>query len=171
MNDRLPLKLRLLATSLHAIVSIPIGIIAIYSLSLLISNSTKYSFECLMIGFYLGLPSIFILLVIACIQWLITKRIHPFVDRTGRSVLNYTLNMSLLMLCLVFALIATCGMLDPNKTSRSYLYFEESSLGIKLILLNCIAIAYSLNSVVSGIFTWKGLQFKNRLIYPFLRDI
>ncbi len=169
MNDRLSLKTRVLATALHAIVGVPLGIFSIYGLSFLIFNNTSFNLESLLIvDFLFGVPSIFILPVLAWIQWLITKRIHPFIDLTGMSVLNYTLNMSLLMLCLLFAFITTCGVVSNG-------YFRQS-LGdnfalISLVTLNCIAIAYFLNSVVSGIFTWKGLQFKNRLVYPFFRDI
>jgi uncharacterized Tic20 family protein len=169
VNDRLPLKFRLLATALHAIIGIPIGIFAIYGLSLLIFNKTSSNLESLLIvDFLFGVPSIFILPVLAWIQWLITKRIHPFIDLTGRSVLNYTLNMSLLMICLLFAFITTCGVVANGYGGQS---LGNNFIVISLVTLNCIAIAYFLNSVVSGIFTWKGLQFKNRLIYPFLRDI
>jgi uncharacterized Tic20 family protein len=169
VNDRLPPKIRALAAVLHAIIGIPIGVFAVYGLSLLIFNKTNYSLESLLIiDFLFGLPSIFILPVIAWIQWLITKRIHLFIDCAGRSVLNYTLNMSLLMLCLVFAFITTCGVVMNGNFGRAV---ADNFVLVSLITLNCIAIAYFLNSVVSGIFAWKGLQFKNRLVYPFLRDI
>ncbi|WP_310489548.1 hypothetical protein [Chamaesiphon sp. VAR_69_metabat_338] len=169
MNDRLSPKIRALAAISHAIIGIPTSIFAVYGLSLLIFNRNNYSLEgLLIIDFLFGLPTIFLLPVLAWIQWRLTGRIHPFVDRAGRSVLNYTLNMSLLILCLVFAFISTCGLAVNG-------YFGQS-LGtnfvlISLVTLNCIAIAYALNSVIAGIFAFRGLHFKNRLVYPFLRDV
>ena len=168
MNDRLPPKIRTLAAVSHTIIGIPTGIFAVYGLSLLIFNRTNYSLQgLLIIDFLFGLPTVFLLPVIAWIQWRLTGRIHPFVDRAGRSVLNYTLNMSLLILCLVFAFISTCGLAVNGYFGQSL----ENFVLISLVTLNCIAIAYALNSVVSGIFAFRGLQFKNRLVYPFLRDV
>jgi uncharacterized Tic20 family protein len=169
VNDRLSLKVRALAMALHAIVGIPIGIFTIYGLSLLIFDRTNYNLEgLLVIDFLFGLPSIFTLPVIAWIQWLITKRIHPFVDRAGRSVINYTLNLLLLTICLVFVFLTTCGVISTGYVRQS---LSDNFVLVSLFTLNCIAIAYFLNAVVAGIFALRGLQFKNRLVYTFLRDI
>jgi uncharacterized Tic20 family protein len=169
VNDRLPLKFRLLAAILYIIAGIPIGILAIYSLSILISNNTSYNFKnALIIDFLFGLPSIIVLPFIAWIQWLITKRIHPFVDRAGRSIINYTLNMLMLALCLLFIFISTCGIFTNGNSGGS---MGDNFILVSLFTLNGLAIAHALNSVVAGIFALQGLQFKNRLVYPFLRDI
>jgi uncharacterized Tic20 family protein len=169
MNDRLPLKFRLLAAVLYSIAGIPIGIFAIYSLSLLIFNQTNSGFEnVLIIDFLFGLPLIVLLPFIAWIQWLLTKRIHPFVDRAGRIIINYTLNMLLLTICLLFVFISTCGLVANGNFGQSV---GDNFILVSLVTLNCIAIAYALNSVIAGIFALQGLQFKNRVVYPFLRDI
>jgi uncharacterized Tic20 family protein len=169
VNDRLPSKIRTLAAVLHAIIGIPIGIFAIYGLSLLIFNKTNYSLEgLLIIDFLFGLPSIFILPVVAWIQWLVTKKIHPFIDRAGRSIINYALNMLMLTLCLLFIFISTCGVFTNGNSGGS---MGDNFILVSLVTLNCLAIAHTLNSVVAGIFALQGLQFKNRLVYPFLRDI
>jgi uncharacterized Tic20 family protein len=169
VNDRLPLKFRLLAAALHVIECIPMGILAIYSLSLLILSNTISSFEnVLVIDFLFGLPLIALLPFIAWIQWLLTKRSHPFVDRAGRSIINYALNMLLLTLFLLFAFITTCGVVTSGNSGGS---IADNFLFASLVTLNCLAIAYALNAGIAGIFALNGLQFKNRLIYPFVRDI
>ena len=100
--------------------------------------------------------------IIVLSYWKITKNIHPFVDRSGRDAVNCALNTllgtiaSILFCTFVFSVTWIVGSQDPTL------------LYISLFILSCVELAYFMNSVIAGIFAFRGYRLKSRLIYPFL---
>jgi uncharacterized Tic20 family protein len=67
-------------------------------------------------GFTLMAPSwlqlwlIGLSLLLPCLTWLFTRRVHDFVDRSGREVVNAQLSALLYMGCAIFITAIACGM-------------------------------------------------------------
>jgi uncharacterized Tic20 family protein len=170
LRQPIPRKFRLLAAGLHGIIFTILGLFLVFSAMVIISTGKANNLlEAILIyDFLFGLPSIWVLPTIGWIAWLITKRTDVFVDRAGRDVLNCTLNILILAILFLFVACMTCGVL----MSTQYLQppAGDTFITISLISINCLAIAYFLNSAISGIFALRGSRFQSRLIYPFIRD-
>jgi uncharacterized Tic20 family protein len=111
-----------------------------------------------------GLMLTLILPVIIWICWLIVRRIHPVIDLAGQDAIDCALNNLIVILSLAFIFGTTCGVLNLNPSIASNI------LNSSLVVCNLVAIAYSINSAIASIFTLRGNQFKNRFIYPFIRN-
>jgi uncharacterized Tic20 family protein len=108
----------------------------------------------------LSLPLIIVLPIITWVLWLAVKSIDSFVDLAGRDAINYTVSSLIVIVCFTATIFAMSGTLYKLK------YFYELSLH----MLNGVAAAWVINSVVAGIFALRGYRFSNSLIYPFIRD-
>jgi uncharacterized Tic20 family protein len=138
MNNSIPLKIRLLATSFHAL------------------NALFPVF------------SIFAILII-WILWLFTRNIHPFINLAGRNALNCAINnllwMTVGMTLFIMAFSLTCGVGNQNPSP-----LMTTLLMISFTLVSLIVFAYVIYALVAGIYAFRGVNFKSRLIYPFIQD-
>jgi uncharacterized Tic20 family protein len=155
MNNEIPLKFRLIAAGLHTIGA---------TSSLLIWFLGQISSMSIMSPSVLIIIMIIVLgIMTTWIGWRITKEIHPFIDRAGRSALNCVLSTFLAMLiCLLFCSFIfsiTCGI--GIQDSLPILV----AAGISFLIL----VLYLMNSVVTGMFALSGYDFKSFLIYPFIK--
>jgi uncharacterized Tic20 family protein len=177
MNERIPLKIRLIAAGIHATNTI----VNLFSGLLVLS----YILEFIKIPAYPGLGTteissigdkpetwqvpvpLFFGLITVFILWRITKKIHPFVSRSGRYATNHALNC-LVMPFFVFALFSSiwytsCGIKPLD--GLDYFIFVPVC-----IVYGLVSIAYFLNSIIAGIFTLRGYDFNSGLIIPFIRS-
>jgi uncharacterized Tic20 family protein len=167
MNDLIPFKIRLLAAGIHAIFAVPMGIFLLFIVTVLISenSSGNYSmFGLIAVDFLIGLPMTIILPIVILIVWQITRKIHPFVDLSGKDVLNYSLNSLIVTIFFTFVTSTTCGIVSIVNSSTSIVFIAS------LIIINAVPIVYTINSVVAGIYALRGYRFKNRLIHSFIQD-
>ncbi len=148
MNNKIPQKLRLIATGSHTI-----GGIAFIIFILLIYQNTFAM---------LGIILLTVQPAIVGSYWAMIRNIHPFVDRSGRDAFNCAVNtvigtiVSILFCTFIFSVTWRVGSQDPT------LFY------ISLFILSCVELAYFMNSVIAGIFAFRGYRLKSRLIYPFL---
>jgi uncharacterized Tic20 family protein len=173
-NDRIPAKFRYLAAFHHlifAIVTFPIVIIIPLSKIIFHTAITDSFAGILIISILLcfGMP------IFSWLLWVLTGRIHPFIDLAGRDVRNYTINHSLVCLLIIFITITTCGMTTSNyysdlKSSQGLSTATKNILTGGTIVLYCNEAGYFMNSVTSVVFSIRGYRFKNRLLIPFIKD-
>jgi uncharacterized Tic20 family protein len=172
MTDRIPAKFRYLAAIHHlifAIVTFPIAVgiplSNIFRNTPGIANLLGLSFELLILFLIFVIPIFYWLL------WILTRKIHPFIDLAGRDVRNYTINHSLVCLLIIFITFTTCGIKAPNSLSSSRDSKTAGNiLNGAMIVLYCNEAGYFINSVTSAIFNIRGYRFKNRLLIPFIKD-
>ncbi len=176
MNEKIPLKIRLIATGIHTANTI----VNMFSGLFFLSNINELTKIPAMPG--LGTTGVnsmtsqeiwqapaplFIAIVTILMIWRITKEIHPFVNRSGRYATNHTLNC-LVMPFFVFAFVTsiwytTCGITPTDKLNFLILLPASSVYGL-------VSIAYFINSIIAGIFTLRGYDFNSGLIIPFIRS-
>jgi uncharacterized Tic20 family protein len=167
MNDLIPLKIRLLAAGIYAIFAVPMGSFLLFVTFVLISeiNPTNHNlFGLIALDFFVGLPMTIVLPVVILIVWNITKKVHPFVDLAGKDVLNCSLNSLTTTILFSFVTCTTCGVVSMINPDAGSIFV------VGLILINGMALAYTINSVVAGIYALRGYRFKNRLIHSFIRN-
>ncbi len=159
MNREIPLKFRLMAAGLHVISatswsSVVFG--TIYSM-MPFTHGSNFPIPTILIGITVASP------ITTWFGWRITKKIHPFVDRSGRSAVNCVLStFAAMLICLLFCTFIfsiTCGI--GNQDPSAILF----AIGISFL----IAVAYFINSLVTAIFALSGYDFKSFLIYPFIK--
>jgi uncharacterized Tic20 family protein len=166
LQPQVPIEFRTIATVLHAIFAIPMGLTVGFYLWILLFGGREMSgkdSQVLTIVFYflfVGLPITLIWPIISWAIWMITRTMHPFVDLAGRDVLNYTLGNLITTLGLTILLVVVSGSLYKVP------YFHEVSFGI----LNFVVTAFVINSIVAGIFALRGDRYRSILIHPFIRD-
>jgi uncharacterized Tic20 family protein len=169
-NDRIPARFRYLAAIHHlifAIVTFPI-VVGIPFLNIF-NNPTLIWIAFPLFITSLGMP------VFSWLLWILTRKIHPFIDLAGKDVRNYTINHLLVYLLLIFITITTCGMTNSNyysdlKSSTEPSTTTQNILTAGPIMLYCNEAGYFINSVTSGIFSLRGSRFKNRLLISFIKD-
>jgi hypothetical protein len=167
LNTQIPLKFRLIAASLQAILPGAIGSFLGFLIVqlIIISGHVNPSFEIIILSeLILGLLLILILPVIIWICWLIVRRIHPMIDLAGQDAINCALNNLVVIGSLAFIFGTTCGVFNFNQPVATNI--ANSSL----VIFDLVAIAYAVNSVIAGISTLNGSRFNNRFIYPFIRN-
>ena len=167
MNDLIPFRIRLLSAGIHAIFAVSMGSFLLFVVFGLIKDNNPANHNMLgLIGieFLFGLPMTIALPAVIFIIWQITRKIHPFVDLSGKDVLNYSLNSLLATLSFSFVTCTTCGVVSVINPAAGSIFV------VGLIIINGVALAYTINSVVAGIYALRGYRFKNRLISPVIRD-
>jgi uncharacterized Tic20 family protein len=171
MTDRIPAKFRYLAAIHHlifAIVTLPIAVGT--PLNYIFRNSPQIA-NLLEVAFHLSILSHFGMPIFSWLLWLLTRKIHPFIDLAGRDVRNYTFNHLLVCLLIIFITFTTCGIKAPNSLSSSRDSKTAGNiLNGAMIVLYCNEAGYFINSVTSAIFNIRGYRFKNRLLIPFIKD-
>ncbi len=167
MNDIISFRIRLLAAGLYAIFAVPMGAFLLFTVFILISENNPANHNMLglvAIEFLVGLPMTIVLPVVLFIIWQITRRIHSFIDLSGKDVLNYSLNSLLVILCFSFVTCTTCSVVSVMNPAAGTIFI------VGLVIINCTALAYTIGSIVAGIYALRGYRFKNRLIYSFIPD-
>lgn len=172
MNPQTPLKFRLIAAGLHAIFPGSIGaflgwIVVGWIAAQSIADSSPINPHVELIGLFnliFGLMLILILPVIVWICWLIARRIHGVINVAGQDAINCTLNNLVVILALAFVFGTTCGVFNSNQS------LAGDILNSSLVIFDLVAIGYAINSAIASVFTLKGRQLNNRLIYPFIHN-
>jgi uncharacterized Tic20 family protein len=167
LNTQIPLKFRLIAAGLQAIFPGSICFFLGFLASLLISIRSHVNPSLEFVDLYnliFGLVLILILPVMIWICWLIMRRIHPVIDLAGQDAINCALNNLVVILSLAFVFGTTCGVINLNQSIANNIFNSG------LVMCDLVAIYYSINSAIASIFTLRGKQLNNRLIYPFIRN-
>jgi uncharacterized Tic20 family protein len=159
MNREIPLKFRLIAAGLHAIGATSSSLVVFGTIFSMMPFT--YRIDSLILPILTGIAVTSP--ITTWIGWRITKQIHPFVDRSGRSALNCVLStFAAMLICLLFCTFIfsiTCGI--GNQDPSAILVAP----GISFLIL----VAYFMNSLVTGILALNGYDFKSFLIYPFIK--
>jgi uncharacterized Tic20 family protein len=187
VNDRIPLKFRLLGALLHLLCMMPAALVVVRVVAWSeIVNKVKQIFPQetstqtltdIYIHQRIWIPIIIAILgpLIAMLMWAITRKIHTSIDRFGRDALNCGLSsllailLSFVICCsfTLFVLLTICGPFAILLLTQPLEVWITNVSGFSGI----ISIPYFINSVVSGVFALRGYRFKSRLIYPFVRDL
>jgi glucan phosphoethanolaminetransferase (alkaline phosphatase superfamily) len=123
----------------------------------------------ILVALHLTIVSLSIAMII---QWVICQKYHPFVNSTLKSGVNICLNNAIVMLAHIL-LYAGYVFLRLSSIFGGLNLDLDPCLWIITISRNfacpCLAIAYFLNSIVSGIYAARGQYFKSFLIYPVIK--
>jgi hypothetical protein len=168
MNDRVPLRFRLISAVIHGFFAVPMGWLFTELAFTRDNNDAKYSIEIIIVytDFLFVMPMIIILPLIIPIAGLTVAKMHPFVDKACIDVGNYSLN-NFIVIFFIFVFLMAASRSD---TSSLFAISGGTFFIGSLIILHTIAMAYFINSVISGIFALAGYRFKNRLICPLIPD-
>jgi uncharacterized Tic20 family protein len=167
MSNQIPLIIRSISAGLHTIFAVPMGSFLLFVAFVLVSELNPENHNILglvIISLLFGLPMTIILPIVLLITWQITRRIHPFINASGKDVLNYSLNSLVVILFSAFVTYTIYGIIATIDLS-TYTLFTVGA-----IIINSVATSYFINAVIGGIFAFRGHRWHNRLIYPFIRD-
>jgi uncharacterized Tic20 family protein len=104
-------------------------------------------------------------IVLPCLTWLLTRKIHDFVDRAGREVVNAQLSALLYLGCAAFATAIACGM-QSNMYTTSPIGLVVGTLMFFLVPLSTMV--YSLISFAGVVQALRGNVFHYPLIVRFI---
>jgi uncharacterized protein len=105
--------------------------------------------------------------VIPCLMWLSTRRLHDFVDRAGREAVNAQLSVLLYTGCAVFITALACGMkmnmytASPLGTGVAMLLFFIVPFGMMI---------YQIVAIVAAVQALRGNVLRYPLIIRFIPD-
>jgi uncharacterized Tic20 family protein len=180
MNHKIPLSSRSIAAIIH------ISNLAIFSLF-------AFGFYLLFLPFYMqpihffyfqipsahdliiGFPATILANTIILFQ--LKERANSFLSLAARGSINRTINTIIAVNLAIFILFMTISMnshdsgIDLSTTERMEEEHEFFAMldTAKNVLIS-ITSFYSIDAAISAIFSLRGCRFKNRLIYPFIRD-
>jgi uncharacterized Tic20 family protein len=154
MLNSLPRRVRIYAALCHLA-----GFIWLLATALLISVfSSSLS--------YFGILSL-ISILIPCLTWLSTRRLHDFVDRSGREAVNAQLSVLLYTGCSVFVTALACGM-KMNMYTASPLGAGAAMLLIFIVPFGMMV--YQIVSIVAAVQALRGNVLRYPLIIRFIPD-
>jgi uncharacterized Tic20 family protein len=164
-RQQISFKYRSIAALLHAIFAMPMGLnIGFYLWMGFIADRqidpVSLVVRVMLYFFCVSLPLIIVWPTISWITWVTTKKIHPFVDLAGRDLLNYTLANSIAIILTLITFVVANNSLPSNEYIRK----------IMLTFLCLVPIAFAINAVIAGIFSFRGQRLSNILIHPFVKD-
>jgi uncharacterized Tic20 family protein len=107
------------------------------------------------------LPILALSLPLPCITWLLTRRVHDFVDRAGREAVNAQLSMLLYGCCAVFITALACGM---NINMHTATPLGAVLAMILFFVAPFVVMIYNMLAVVGAIQALRG----NVLPYPLI---
>jgi uncharacterized Tic20 family protein len=146
MNDRIPLKFRLIVAVMYATTLEPLVLI----------------FICTLYNTGLLTGSLITLAILGAAVLVLSMKIHPFVDRHRIDVINFWLNYLLAMgLCTTVIVITGMTRFLDNAVAVEVL--------VSLYISSAILLFYLVSLTIAIIFALRGQYFKNRLIYPFFQ--
>jgi uncharacterized protein len=144
MLNSLPPRVRLYAALCHLS-----GLIWIMGSMMLFGLLSLYGFFSL------------VTIVVPCLTWLCTRKLHDFVDRAGREAVNAQLSVLLYTACATFITAIACGM-QANLYTTSPL-----GIGAAMLLFFIVpfgAMVYEIVAIVAAVQAWRG----NVLHYPLI---
>jgi uncharacterized protein len=105
--------------------------------------------------------------LIPCLTWLFTRKVHDFVDRSGREAVNAQLSVLLYTGFAVFVTALACGM-KMNMYTASPLGAGAAMLLIFIVPLGMMV--YQIVSIVAAVQTLRGNILRYPLIIRFIPD-
>ena len=105
--------------------------------------------------------------LIPCLTWLFTRKVHDFVDRSGREAVNAQLSVLLYTGCAVFITALACGM-KMNMYTASPLGAGAAMLLIFIVPLGMMV--YQIVSIVAAVQALRGNVLRYPLIIRFISD-
>jgi uncharacterized protein len=96
---------------------------------------------------------------ITWILWITTKELHPFVDRCGRSALNFQVSVILYIIVTILLLFTTCGILSNFGSSGQSLasmisYPVFFMIPILYAVLVAISIAAAILAMLGKVYSY-----------------
>jgi uncharacterized protein len=105
-------------------------------------------------------------LPITWILWLATRRQHPFVDRSGRSALNFQTSLFVYLVIIIGLLSIVCGVLPTNITQ-----FVEMIAYPAIFLLGILMLSAFLLPIVAAVLAMYGRIYSYPLTVKFLSEL
>jgi uncharacterized protein len=105
--------------------------------------------------------------LIPCLTWLSTRRVHDFVDRSGREAVNAQLSVILYTGCAVFITALACGM-KMNMYTASPLGVGAAMLLIFIVPLGTMI--YEIVAIAAAVQALRGNVLRYPLIIRFIPD-
>ena len=112
--------------------------------------------------FYTQIVAMILTTLIVILLWKVNQKVHPFIDRSGRCIANFTLSASLILIITSTLLGMTCGIPFYVKRAESAL---ASSYLISILLL-----MYVIFSIGGTIFALGGKVVSYPLTVKFLSE-
>jgi uncharacterized Tic20 family protein len=100
--------------------------------------------------------------VISLLLWGLTKKIHPFIDRSGANATDYMLNTVVSILLCYVLMMVSFGIVGGSGSENMM------PIEIGFIVSGCLSCFYSTSSVITIILAIKGNHYENRIIYSFV---
>jgi uncharacterized protein len=104
-------------------------------------------------------------IILPCLTWLCTRKLHDFVDRAGREAVNAQLSVLLYTACATFITALACGM-QANLYTASPL-----GVGAAMLLFFIVpfgAMVYQIVAIVAAVQAWRGKVLRYPLIIRFI---
>jgi uncharacterized protein len=88
---------------------------------------------------------------ITWILWITTKELHPFVDRCGRSALNFQVSVILYIIVTILLLFTTCGILSNfGSSGQSLASMISYPVFFMIPILYAVLVAISIAAAMLG---------------------
>jgi hypothetical protein len=180
MNHKVPLSSRFIAATIHVSIFVIFSLFTFgfYLLPLPSYLHPIYFFSFQMPSMHdleIGFPATILGNIIILFQ--LKERANSFVSLAARGSIDRIINTIIAINLAILILFVTISMNshdDGIDLSTAERVVEEheffAMLDMAKNVLISIASFYSIDAVISAIFSLMGYHFKNRLIYPFLRD-
>ncbi len=146
MNDRVPLRFRLIVAGMYTTFIAPLALI----------------FICILYNTGSLTGSLIFLPILGGVFLILSRKNNAFVDRHRIDIINFWLNY-LLAIGLCTKLVAVVGTT----------HFSDITVPRELLVVffvsGAVLLFYLVSLTIAVIFALRGQYFKNRLIYPFIR--
>jgi uncharacterized protein len=106
--------------------------------------------------------------LIPCLTWLSTRRVHDFVDRSGREAVNAQLSVLLYTGCAVFMTALACGMNMNLNTAASPL--GTGAVMVLIFIVPFGMMVYQIVVIVAAVQALQGNVLRYPLIIRFIPD-
>jgi uncharacterized protein len=167
MLNSLPRRVRIYAALCHLT-----GVIWLVTPTLLVSGFSSLLsyfevFPLISVFSYFGLFSL-IAVLIPCLTWLANRRVHDFVDRSGREAVNAQLSVLLYTGCAVFMTALACGMNMNLNTAASPL--GTGAVMVLIFIVPFGMMVYQIVVIVAAVQALQGNVLRYPLIIRFIPD-
>ncbi len=131
------------------------------------NNEIPLKFRLLAAGFQvIGAIAPIVSIPITWILWAITKQLHPFVDRSGKSVLNFQTSIALYIIVISGFLSIVCGAFPVNAIQSIVLFISYPVI----CLLSILLLSSFVLSIFATILALNGKVYNYPLTIKFLPE-
>jgi uncharacterized protein len=132
-----------------------------------VNNEIPLKFRLLAAGFQvIGAVAPIVSIPITWILWTITKQLHPFVDQSGKSALNFQTSIALYIIVIAGSLGIICGVFPVNAIQLIVLFISYPVI----FLFSVLILSSFVLSIFATILALNGKVYNYPLTITFLSE-